>query len=163
MKIPCTHGAPFSSLLSRNGSCLPRQDILGLEVDGMDQAAAYRQIYTIVHPRDGVRASTQYVAQTIVPSRSHRYNVPEVEIKKNSILVTLGDFCLFGLRRVFAGFCKFQVVLDASPTVSLCFINRDLQPSIPAVNGVTLQKRRPKASTDDRPSTRKLLFSFSFR
>ena len=41
MQIPCTHGAPFSSLLSRNGSCLPLQNILGLEVDGMDQAAAY--------------------------------------------------------------------------------------------------------------------------
>ena len=41
MKIPCTHEAPFSSLLSRNGSCLPRQDILGLEGDGMAQAAAY--------------------------------------------------------------------------------------------------------------------------
>ena len=41
IKIPCTHEAPFSCLLSRNGSCLPRQDILGLEVDGMDQAAAY--------------------------------------------------------------------------------------------------------------------------
>ena len=44
MKTPCTHGAPFCSLPSRNGSCLPRQDILlllGLEVDGMDQAAAY--------------------------------------------------------------------------------------------------------------------------
>ena len=38
MQIPCTHEAPFSSLLSRNGSCLPRQDILGLKVDGMDQA-----------------------------------------------------------------------------------------------------------------------------
>ena len=36
--------APFSSLLSRNGSRQPRQDILlflGLEVDGMDQVAAY--------------------------------------------------------------------------------------------------------------------------
>ena len=42
MQIPSTHGAPFSSLLSRNGSCLPLQNILGLEVDGMDQAAAYR-------------------------------------------------------------------------------------------------------------------------
>ena len=44
MKIPCTHGAPFSSLLSHNGNCLPRQDmllLLGLEVEGMDQAAAY--------------------------------------------------------------------------------------------------------------------------
>ena len=29
-------------------------------------------------------------------------------------------------------------------------------------NGVSLQKRRPKASTDDRPSTRTLLFSFLF-
>ena len=121
MKIPCTHGAPFSSLLSRNGSCLPRQDILGLEVDAMDQAAAYWQIYTIVHPQlhkaACMRARTEYVAQTIVPSRSHRYDVPEVEFKKNSILATLGDFSLscLQLRRVFAGFCKFQVVLDASP------------------------------------------------
>ena len=77
------------------------------------------QIYTIVRPRDGkcARARTQYVAQTIVTFRSHRYDVPEVEFKKNSILATLEDFCLSGLRsrRVFAGFCKFQVVLDASP------------------------------------------------
>ena len=60
--------------------------------------------YTIVRPRDGkcVRARTQYVAQTIVPSRSHRYDVSE--FKKNSILATLGDVCLSGLRsrRVFA-------------------------------------------------------------
>ena len=108
-KFSCSHEAPFSSLLSCNGSCLPRQDILGLEVDGMDQAAAYWQIYTIVCPRDGkcVRARTQYVAQKNVPSRSHRYDVPEVEFKKNTpILTTLGDFCLSGLRRVFAGFAN---------------------------------------------------------
>ena len=64
MQIPCAHAAPFSSLLSCNGSCLPRQDILGLEVDGIDDW----QIYTIVRPRDGVlgvRARTQYVAQTM--------------------------------------------------------------------------------------------------
>ena len=87
---------------------------LGLEVDGMDQAAAY---CTGRSTQDGkcVRARTQYVPQTIVPSRSHRYDVPEVEFKKNSILATLADFCLSGLRWVFAGFCKFQVVLDASP------------------------------------------------
>ena len=101
MQIPCTHEAPFSSLLSRNGSasCLPRQDILELKlkVDGMDQAEAYRQIHSTVRPRDGVRAcknsSTQYVAQTIVPSRSHRHDVPEVEFKKKTpILATLRDF-----------------------------------------------------------------------
>ena len=58
MQIPCTHEGPFSSLLSRNGSasCLPRQDILGLKVDGMDQAKAYRQIHSTLRPRDGVRA-----------------------------------------------------------------------------------------------------------
>ena len=98
MQIPCTHGAPFSSLLSRNGSCLPRQDILGL-VDGIDQAVAYWQIYTIVRPRDGVRAMrarTQYVAQTIVPSRPHRHDVPEVEFK-TPILATLRDFCFSSL------------------------------------------------------------------
>ena len=56
MQIPRTHEAPFSSLLSRNGSCLLRQDILGLKVDGIDQAKAYRQIHSTVRPRDGVRA-----------------------------------------------------------------------------------------------------------
>ena len=43
------------SLLSRNRSCLPWQDILVLEVDGMDQAVAYWQIYTIARPQDSVR------------------------------------------------------------------------------------------------------------
>ena len=119
MKIPCTHEAPFSTLLSRNGSCLPRQDVLGLEVDGMDRSGCgilHQQIYTNVRPRDGkcVRARTQYVAQTNVPSTSHRYEVPEIEFKKTPILATLGNFCLSDLRRVFAGFCKLQVVLDAS-------------------------------------------------
>ena len=48
VQIPCTHEAPFSPLLSRNGSCLRRQNILGLKlkVDGMDQATAYRQIHS---------------------------------------------------------------------------------------------------------------------
>ena len=68
------------------------------------------QIYTIVRPRDGkcvcARTHVQYVPQTIVPSRSHRYDVPEVEFKKNSILATLADFCLSGLRRVFVGFAN---------------------------------------------------------
>ena len=39
-----------------------------------------------------MRARTQYVAQTIVPSRSHRQDVPEVEFKKKiPILATLRD------------------------------------------------------------------------
>ena len=96
MQILCTHEAPFSSLLSRKGSCLPRQGILGLKVDGMDQATAYRQIPVTApcaHEMACVRARTQYVAQTIVPSRSHRHDVPEVEFKKKTpILATLRDF-----------------------------------------------------------------------
>ena len=93
MQVPCNHEPPFSSLLYRNGSCLPRQDILGLKVNGMDQAMANRYIHITVRPRDGVRARTQYVAQTIVPSRSHRHDVPEVELKKKTpIHATLRDF-----------------------------------------------------------------------
>ena len=131
MQIPCTHEAPFSSLLSRNGSCLPRQDNLGLKVDGMDQATAYitgRSTAPCAHETACVRARTQYVAQTMVPSMSHRHDVPEVEFKKKTqILATLRDLFkgLSGMRRVFAGFCKFQVVHDA--TVSLWFVNWDLQ------------------------------------
>ena len=92
MQITCTHEAPFSSLLSRNGSCLPRQDILELEVDGMDQAVAYWQIYTIVRGQDGVRAACE---NTVHCSTSHHYDVPEFEFtKKTLILATLRDFCL---------------------------------------------------------------------
>ena len=46
-----------------------------------------------VHETVCVRARTQYVAQTIVLSRSHRHDVPEVEFKKKTpILATLRDF-----------------------------------------------------------------------
>ena len=71
------------SLLSRNRSCLPCQDILVLEVDGMNQAVAYWQTYTIVRPQDSVRAcentvtlNTEHsdVSQSL--SKSHRYDVP---------------------------------------------------------------------------------------
>ena len=119
MQIPCresTHKTPLGSLPSRNGSYLSRQDILGLEVDGMDQAVAYWQIYAIVHETACVSARTQYFSPTIVPSKSHRYDFPQVEFKKKTpFLATLRDFCLSGLRRVFAWFCKFQVVVDARP------------------------------------------------
>ena len=65
--------------------------------------------------RRQMRARRQYVAQTNAPSKSHRCDVPEVEFKKKTpVLANLGDFCLSGLRRVFAGFCKLQGVLDAS-------------------------------------------------
>ena len=48
------------------------------------------------------------------------YDVPEVEFKKKTPnLATLRDFCLSGLRRAFAGFCKFQVVLDLAHSVTL--------------------------------------------
>ena len=110
MQIPCTNEAPFSSLLSRNGYSLPWQDILGLEVDDMDQAVAYWQVYMRAPTRHHACKNTPCVAQTIVPSRSH-HDVPEEFKKKTPILGTLRD--LSGLRRVFAGFCKFQVVLDA--------------------------------------------------
>ena len=83
MQIPCTHEAPFSSLLSRNGSCLPRQDILGLKVDGMLRHTG-RSTAPCAHETAWVRARTQYVAQTIVSSRSHRHDVPEVEFKKKT-------------------------------------------------------------------------------
>ena len=86
MKIPCTHGAPFSSLLFRNGSCLPLQNILGLEVDGMDQAAAYctgRSTPSCAHETANacVREHSTLPRRLSLP-RSHRYDVPEVEFKK---------------------------------------------------------------------------------
>ena len=104
------------------------------------------------------------VWQTNVPSRSHRYDVPELEFKKKTpILASLGDFCLSSLRRVFSGFCKLQVILDAPSPRCPSAPQTEIYSIMLAVNGVTLHKRRPKAPTDDHPSTRKLLFSFSFR
>ena len=96
MQISCTHEAPFSSLLSRNGSasCLPRQDILGLKVDGMIRLRhTGRSTAPCALETACVRARTQLSTQTIVPSRSHRHDVPEVEFKKKTpIPATLWDF-----------------------------------------------------------------------
>ena len=111
------------------------------------------------HETACVRARTQYVSPTIVPSKSHRYDFPQVEFKKKTpFLATLRDFRLSGLRRVFAGFCKFQVVVDASPRChQYSGPSTEINSVILAVKRCKSSKRRPKASTDDRPSTRNLL------
>ena len=121
------------SLLSRNRSCLPWQDILVLEVDGMDQAVAYWQIYTFVGPHDSVRACVREHSDVEhrtqwrcpVPSKSYRYDVPEVEFKKMTQI--LRDFCMSGLKRVFVVLCKFQVVLNACPRRHSGAVNWDWQ------------------------------------
>ena len=96
-----------------------------------------------------------------VPSKSHRYDFLQVEFKKKTpFLATLRDFCLSGLRRVFAGLCKFQVVVDASPR---CHSgpSTEFYSVILAVKWCKSSKTKAyKASTNDRPSTRNLLFSF---
>ena len=162
-----THDAPFSSLPSRNGSCLSRQDILGLELSWRHRSGCG------IMPdlrRDGVRARTQYVSPTIVPSKSHRYDFPQVEFKrKTPFLATHRDFCLSGLRRVIV--CWVLQIPSRRrrwPTVSLWSVNRDWFTELywPS-NGVSLQKRRPSLikllrCTDDRPSIRNLLFSFRY-
>ena len=52
-----------------------------------------RSTAACAHETACVRARTQSVARTIVPSRSHRHDVPEVEFKKKTpILATLRDF-----------------------------------------------------------------------
>ena len=130
---------------------------------------AYWQIYTIVRPQDSVRAcentvtlNTEHsdVAQSL-PSLIVMTFPAEVEFKKMTPI--LRDFCLSGLKRVFVVLCKFQVVLDACPLaqgVTLVRKPRLTGSRCWTSNLVSLQKRRPNASTDDRPSTRKLLFSF---
>ena len=160
---------PFSSLLSRNGSCLPRQDILqflGLEVDGMDQAAAYctgRSTPSCAHEtanacvwEHSIRSPDDCPFQVSSLWRSRGWVQEEFNPRDPRRLL---------LVRPETGICRV-LQIPSRPrrllTVSLCSINRDLQRQPSTVNGETLQKRRPKASTDDRPSTRKLLFSFLF-
>ena len=64
--------------------------------------------------------------------------------------------------RVFAGFCKFQVVLDASLAHGVILLSKPRFTALYWPSTVKLFKykgQKPKASSDDRPSTRKLLFS----
>ena len=132
----------------------------------MDQAVAYWQIYTIVRPQDSVRASE---------------NTVTLNTEHSGVAQSLPSLIVMTLRRlssrrwlqsseIFA--CpawneylscsanskstlaqKVTLVRKPRLTASRCWTS----------NGVSLQKRRPKAPTDDRPSTRKLLFSFNSR
>ena len=102
---------------------------LELKVDGMDQAKAYRQIHSTVRPRDGVRACKNTVRcpddcpfQVSSSWRSRGWVQEEDSNPFDTQRLFKG---LSGMRRVFAGFCKFQVVVDAA--VSLWSVNWDLQ------------------------------------
>ena len=148
MQIPCIHEAPFSSLLSRNGSCLPRQDILGLKVDGMDQATASRQIHSTVRPRDGVRACKKTV------------RCPDERLSSRRRLQSLRPSETFQrLVRHETSICRV-LQIPSCPRCHGVTLVRKLRftalywPS----HGEGLQKRRPKASTDDHPSTQKLIY-----
>ena len=101
MQIPCIHEAPFSSLLSRNGSCLPRQLTAWIRLLHTGRS------HIIVRQWDGlVRACKNTVrCPDDCPFQSHRHDVPDVEFKKRTpILAAFKDVCLSGLRRAFAGF-----------------------------------------------------------
>ena len=120
-----SHEAPFSALLSRNGSCLPRQDNLGLEVDGMDLAVANLQAYTIVRARDGVHVGASKNTIRCPDDCSFQVSslkdVPEVELKKKEdsnpchpqrLLLVWPEMSVCPVLHI-------QVVLDASPQCQL--------------------------------------------
>ena len=122
MQIPCTHEAPFTVRLSS----VPRPQLSALTrhsgarswrhgsgcgiLADLHYRAPTRQ-RACVREHSDVEHRTQW--RCPVPSKSHRYDVPEVEFKKMTPI--LRDFCLSGLKRVFVVLCKFQVVLDACP------------------------------------------------
>ena len=148
------------------------------------------------HETACMRARTQYVAQTIVPSRFHRHGVPEVEFKKKTpILATLRDFskscpayetsicrvlqipsrprchgvnlvCKLMMaltpKRLFLYLCisisllRPYTLFSRSPLVNKTLF--EIYSVILAVKRCKFSKRRPKASTDDHPSTQKLLY-----
>ena len=114
-----------------------------------------RSTLSCAHKTACVRARTQW--RCPVPSKSHRYDVPEVEFKKMTPI--LRDFCLSGLKRVS---CSANSKSSSTLAQGVALVRK---PRLTALrcwtsNGVSLQKRRPKTSTDYRPSTRKPLFSF---
>ena len=96
MQIPCTHEAPFSSLLSATAAlavCLGKTFWDSKLTAWIRLRHTGRSTAPCAHETACVRERTQYVAQTIVPSRNHRHDVPEVEFKKKTpILATLRDF-----------------------------------------------------------------------
>ena len=99
------------------------------------------------HETACVRARTQYVAQTwddcpFQVSSSWRSRGWVQEEDSNPCDPQRLFKGLSGMRRVFAGFCKFQVVRDA--TVSPSRLVRKLTALYWLSNGVSLQKRRPK-------------------
>ena len=156
MQIPWTHEAPFSSLLSRKGSasCLPRQDILGLKVDGMDQAK-------------GIQANPQHRAPTRRRAcvQEHR-TLPRRLFLPGLIVMTFQRLrsrrrlqslrpseTFHRLVRHETSICRV-LRIPSRPRCHGVTLVRKLRFSAlhwPS-NGVSLQKRGPKASTDDHPS-----------
>ena len=164
MQIQCTHEAPFTARLSsvpqpqlsastrhsgtrswRHGSGC------GILAD-LHYRAPTRQ-------RACVRARTQWRwTQNTVTLPSPDPSLIVMTFRRLSSRRWLHSWETFAcLKRAFVVLCKLQVVLHACPrqvvlvrkprlTASRCWTS----------NGVCLQKRRPKASTDDRPNTRKL-------
>ena len=138
------------------GSCLPWHDktfCLVLETDGMDQAVAYWQIYTstlsCAHKTACVRARTQYLEHRTqwrcpVPSKSHRYDVPEVEFKKMTPI--LRDFSCPAWNEYLSCSANSKSFSTLAQGVTVWSVNRDWQrPDAGRQTGVSLQKRRPKA------------------
>ena len=136
MQIPCTHEAPFTARLSS----VPHPQLSALTRPfWYSKLTAWIRLWHIgrstlscAHKTACVRAcenTVTYVEHRTqwrcpVPSKSHCYDVPEVEFKKMTPI--LREFCLTGLKQVFVVFCKFQVVLNACQA-SLWSVNRDWQ------------------------------------
>ena len=124
------------------------------------------QIYTIVRPRDGkcvrAREHSTFPRRLSLPGLTvmtfQRLSSRRIQSSQPSQTFA----CPAWDGRVFAGFCKSSSTLAHGVTQLHKPRFTAVTCVILAVNGETLQKRRPKASTDDRPRTRKLLFSFLF-
>ena len=161
------------SALFRNGSCLPRQDmllLLGLEVDGMHQAAAYctgrsTPSCALETANPCVREHTTFprprllsLLPGLIIMTFQRLSSRRIQSSRPSQTVACP-----ALRRVFSGFANSKSSSTLAHGVTLPH-----KPRFTAVywpSSVKLFKnegQKPKASTDDRPSTRKLLISFHF-
>ena len=113
------------------------------------------------HETACARARTQYVAQTIVSSRSHRHDVPEVGSRRRLQSLRPSE-TIQRLVRHETSICRVLQIPSRPRCHGVTLVRK---PRFTALywpsNGVSLQKRRPEASTDDHPIALSLkLFSF---
>ena len=114
MQIPCTHEAPFTARLSS----VPQPQLSALTRHSGTRSWRHGSgcgILADLHYRAPTRRRACVREHSDVAQSLPSLIVMTFEVEFKKMTPILRDFCLSGLKRVFAVLCKFQVVLDACP------------------------------------------------